>query len=253
MDSSIPFSRALRAFYDQAGIGVKSFTCPHQEFCTSAASPRPLSHGMEAHVGSKYGVSPRVVVVSLDSGGDSNDLRERREIIEGLVFQELNPHMKGTTELLEIILSYALPDDANPYEYFAMTNAAKCSGSDDSSDKVPWDLYKKCQHYSFRELEILEPDLIITQGNYAFSTLGTTQEFPLERVRAACNKMDISSFVQDWLIALTNEYLRVLIVKEVGPVTVLRTPHPSARDGRWQLFIRIAIRPLSELIKSLKA
>jgi len=41
-------------------------------------------------------------------------------------------------------------------------------------------------------------------------------------------------------------------LKGVGLVTVLRTPHPSARGGQWQLFMRTAIQPLSELIKSVR-
>ena len=245
------WTEKLRTFYDENGISVEGFCCRYQQDCLAAASPRPLHHGAEAHVGSQYGQGMRVVVVSLDTGHGSADLAARRKRIEGLGTNGLNPHMQGTTVLMSRLLADVVPAGVTPHPYYSMINAAKCSGADDSRGKVPTALYNNCRFFAVAEVALLEPQLIVTQGNDAAGALGPPNPLPEQMLQASAEELGATGESVDWFVSLGREYLGQISLSGNPPVLTLGAPHPAARDGRWQLFQRIALDPLAGMISTM--
>jgi hypothetical protein len=155
--TSAVFSSRLAEFYHQNHIAVGAFfRCANLPTCSVAVSDRGMKHGAEAHVGTKYGQPPRVVVVSLDAGGEAKTLGERCMDVERLTKKDdCNPHMRGTWRVLEALL--ALGDDVSPFPFCAITNSAKCTASDGKRDMASRVLFNNCRSLAIAELEILSP------------------------------------------------------------------------------------------------
>ena len=240
----------LQSFYDEKGLLVSAFHCQHANACAKAAGCS-LSQGAEAHVGARYGKDLRLVVVSLDTGGANDSMDRRRHEIEGLHPNgATNPHMKGTTQLLEVIYG---TESGNLYELYAMTNAAKCSRGDAGRKKVSRVLYQNCSEYVVPELTCLDPQMIVTQGNEAWWALGAEPDL------SAAHQSDLddwiadqtaSAVIRDWLRSLAKEYLSTTSVAD-SDVLTLKTIHPSAQAGQWQRFRRTALQPVVAMAKHL--
>lgn len=245
----------LRAFYDQAKIAATAgFECANKVNCEKAATGvgRNLTHGAEAHVGTRYGEKTRIVVVSLDAAGGTFDLAGRQTDIEqvaGRDRRDINPHMRGTIDLLRVLLGQS--KDLSPLPFYAMTNAAKCTANDGSHDMVPAKLFEHCRSFALEELRILEPEIIVTQGTQARAVLEkeTTQVGPTWTSAVLSPLREVSE-VSQWLQSLADEYLRIWRTDRFAAV-VLMTPHPSARGGQWQRFARTCLDPLSWLATEL--
>lgn len=247
----MPYADALRKFYDCEGIAVDAFRCPHAHECAEAAHGRPLHRGAEAHVGSRYGEAVRIVIVSLDTGHEPTGLRRRRETIESLGRKGLNPHMRGTTDLVLQLLENQIPEASSPHPYYSMINAAKCSGADGRRNMVPARLYENCLPFALREIALLEPHFLVTQGKRAASVLGALGSIDGGDVEAAARALGTDGEATDWLISLALEYLRRVDLPNGDQLPVLRTPHPAARDGSWQRFKRISLRPVAAMLNVL--
>lgn len=226
----------LNDLYGQEGIAVSDFHCPHVGECAAAAAPRPLTHGAEAHVGSRYGEATRLVVLSLDTGGGSHTIEDRTAIIESLAdpAAKPNPHMKGTLAVADAILRPEIGDRPSVH-FFAMTNAAKCSASDSRADSVPRALYRNCRGFAEAELVALEPEVIVAQGARARPVLQTKRGVPKAWLDEVLKPMPTSPPIGDWLVGLSGRFLRLATIGG-GEVLLIQTPHPSDRGGRWKLF-----------------
>ena len=190
----------------------------------------------------------RVVVVSMDTGHESADLTDRRKRIEGLGTEGLNPHMQGTTVLMSRLLADIVPVGASPHPYYSMINAAKCSGSDDSVSHVPAALYNNCRIFVGPEVSLLEPQLIVTQGNLAAKALGRPTPLPEQMLQASAEGLGATGKSVDWFVSLGREYLGQVSLSGNSGILTLATPHPSARQGRWQQFQRTELDPLVGMI-----
>lgn len=233
---------ALRAFYLGARIAVRAFACPNVDRCIQAAAPRKLTHGAEAHVGSRYGDRERLVVVSLDAGGESKDLETSRTRFE-TIGDSPNLHMKGTIQMLG-----ALFNEDDPLPFFAMINATKCSAVG-SRDKVPDQLYWKCRRHALEELRILMPDLVWTQGTMAREVLPSPVSLPADDLaRMVGDLPEREPPVASWLRDLAGQYLRVCTQPEGQTFLAVLTPHPAARMGQWQMFLP-SMKPLVWLVR----
>ena len=248
----------LQAFYAANGLLVRDFHCQHAKACAVAAECA-LNRGSEAHVGTRYGEDLRVVVVSLDTGGTSDPMDRRRSEIECLYCPDcdtshMNPHMRGTTELLKVIYGIESDTDGgNLLELYAMTNAAKCSRRDPSSAKVSSKLYKNCSDYVPPELTCLAPELIVTQGKEAREALDAGQGLSDVHQNILDNWVagwSAHPVVRDWLQSLAKEYLMTVYVPD-NDVPTLKTIHPSVPTGEWQRFVRTALRPVVAMAKHL--
>ncbi len=245
----------LKSFYANNGLLTQQFQCQHKSACREAAKCE-LWRGAEAHVGSRYGECLRVVVVSLDTGGYTPPMEERRSRIEEDIPPggHPNPHMRGTTELLKAIYSIEAENDGrNLYELYAMTNAAKCSRKDENSSRqVPWDLFQNCSGYVEPELACLDPQLIVTQGTNARLWPGAQGELSDAHRSALAGWIadhSAQQVVQDWLWWLQKEYLGTASVSD-RDVPVLKSVHPSAW-GQWHRFARTSLQPVVAMAKHL--
>ena len=240
----------LKKFYRRESIAVDAFDCPNKHKCKEAASPRLLYHGAEAHVGSKYGEVLRIVVIALDTGHRPENLEQRRVTIESQWGGGLNKHMQGTTEITQELLKGRIADGTSPHPYYAMINAAKCSGADGKRDMVPDELYAHCRPFALKEIELLNPQLLVTQGKKAAAVLSAPQ-IPIEELITIVGGITEDREIQQWLISFGRQYLRAYSLEEDNYVPVLEVPHPSSRNGSWTLFKNIALAPVLSLIKGL--
>ena len=250
---------SLRTLYDCRKIGVCkkkiTFDCEHFACCKAAAAKdkdkpgRSLVKGAEAHVGEKYGDPIRLVVISLDTGGNKKDkygeaLLERREAIKKRADKKKNPHMRGTIRTLQHL--YGCRPESDLLKRFAMTNSAKCSGKDKSTTSVPDELYKKCKEHGLAELKELNPQLIVTQGVKATYLLDC-RDIDDEEIReyVPCSIWD-DLYLRSWIYKQLKKYLKYWNNGK-GKVPVLQTIHPSAPGGQWQLF-EMTVLPIAAYV-----
>ena len=248
-------SARLAAFYRSKGIAVCGFCCKYAEACSAAARNSELCRGSEAHVGSNYGQSRRVVVVSLDTGGMSDGLAKRRKRVEETA--PGNQHMHGTLQLLRAVYgdeAFAGKEENHLFTLFAMTNAAKCSGGVFGGGQVGWELFHCCREYVMPELKCLDPELIVTQGVRAFAAIGDPGKglalSEAHRVVVEQHTAELPTEVRGWIKAVAEEYFRTVAVGGKD-VPAMKTVHPSARGGQWQYFTRIALAPVAWLARCL--
>ena len=204
MTNEAPLIQALTLHYDKVGILSTNFRCRRLAECLKCQGCcRPLNLTGEtatdlleiqntftaaksSYVGKHYGDGVlRLLFVSLDPGAaiyersNSNvsfvsaisrtpaGVQDR----EATTDEDLkkSPHWKYTHVLANEILNLALPpsklQDATPH--FAHANAAKCTVNSAGKAEAPGQLFKNCKEYLSGEIEILAPDIIITQGKWA--------------------------------------------------------------------------------------
>ena len=183
-------------------------------------------------------------------------MEERRVFIED-VLQNRRPvgsHMRGTLELLQALLR-----GEETYEkelsYFAMINAAKCSGAGKSTRMVPRRLYDRCRKYALGELRILDPEIVVTQGDLAQSVLKrgggehSLVSIASDKLTELMGSLGSSLKDSDALRIIADKHLRLFSFASSlsDPVIVLQTPHPSARGGKWQEFGLLSLPLLSTM------
>ena len=223
----------LRTLYDREKIGVlksnPSFCCPYFECCEEAArvEGRELCKGAEAHVGDKYGDPIRLVFVSLDTGGGKKefgeDLFERQKTIQAVTYKCANRHMKGTIETLRYL--YGRCDiDSDLLKRFAMTNSSKCAGKDNNPKSVPDKLYQTCMPYGQAELNLLNPQLIVTQGKNARNMLNCSEIDEEEIQKNIPSLMWVGMDVRSWICTRIKKYLKYWKMDDAKLSLVLQCP-----------------------------
>ena len=251
----------LRILYDNRKIGVSEnsppFSCCHLKSCRAAAKNRDLCLGAEAHVGEKYGDPIRLVVVSMDTGGGAEiekgeHLLQRRINVQGVTYEEAkrekNWHMMGTIKTLRHLYGYGQKSDSDLLQRFAMINSAKCSGKDDDKSSMPWKLYKNCWDHGHVELKKLDPELIVAQGAYARNLLNPQEIDEGEIRRHIPNLTWGDADVGAWICTQIREYLKYWKNGNRN-VLMIQAPHPAARGGQWQLFVRIMLPTIAHVIR----
>ena len=168
-----------------------SFGCPKKDDCREACrnAYKPLSDDSkflfsprteEATVSQYYSEKkykghriPRIMVVSLSA---SEPMEKKPEQAEGKSFA-LNPHWRGTTttirSLLDPFVDLAPAGDWGAEstkiigELFVHVRTAKCFSNVGGPGQEPSLLYENCGEYLSKEVSILKPDVVVTQGNHA--------------------------------------------------------------------------------------
>ena len=178
----------LRRYYRDNGILSTSFTCPHKEQCRGG-SPKftgPKSAFVSTGYENRSSNLPRLLFLSLDSGdGDEDDrkrlpetLRKQEEIERDVLVLPKHKHWYRTHELAWYIFRRFNPDirleDAK--RHFAHANSAKCCMNKPGRKQADRILFKNCKKYLEGELEILCPDVIVTQGAEAKKAVGSFYE-----------------------------------------------------------------------------
>jgi uracil-DNA glycosylase len=165
----------------------------------------------------------------MDRGQGSEDIWRRTQSIEALGSTGLNDHMRGTLGLLRALLRIEVPQ---VWRHFAMTNTAKCCYSGPGMDSVKPALYRNRARYAVDELDILRPDLVVTQGDNArLFTAGRKQVLPGDLAEEALNRADCNTTEARSLL-----HRRVKILSLDRTYTILlESVHPSARH-HWYRF-----------------
>ena len=167
----------LTYYYRSNGISAVDFNCPHLTSC-STNFPLTFTTAKESFVSSGY-VShklPRIVFISLDSGSAESDptlktlesVRHCVEEGENVLGLHKNKHWYRTHELAYTLLKN-FKDDLRLEEakhYFAHINSAKCCENKVGREQASQILFDNCRRFIPGELEILDPDIIITQGRW---------------------------------------------------------------------------------------
>jgi hypothetical protein len=166
----------LERYYKQNGILATSFSCKHKAECSSNCAT--FTGPKSAYVSSGYelGMLPRLLFLSLDSGsGEKNDedrlpsaVRKQEEERDVLALAK-HKHWFRTHELAWYIFKTLNPtlrvEEAK--KHFAHANSAKCCMNKLQREKADNVLFKNCQRYLKGELAILDPAILVTQGNEA--------------------------------------------------------------------------------------
>lgn len=170
---------ALTTYYREQGILSTHFTCPHKAACkgdcTTFTGPRSafVSTGYERHD------LPRLLFLSLDTGDGIDDPQhglpemarkweDNRGIDRSPPYHK-NKHWYRTHELAWYILKRFDPElkivDVN--RHFAHANAAKCCMNKPNQRQADPRLFINCREYLRGELDLLAPDILVTQGDWA--------------------------------------------------------------------------------------
>lgn len=170
-----------------------SFICDHFVQCRESRSGFPFHEGQMSHVGKHYdlevaGCPMRIVLVGQEYGKTQEcvSLSKRSERISlsaEVGFQGRNPHMRGTSSILRLLLGRELGGDregerlldGHIFDGFALINYLLCTtlkvsrskkqdirgaGQGNSSQIMR----RNCGRHFRNSLEILEPTVIVAQG-----------------------------------------------------------------------------------------
>jgi hypothetical protein len=220
-----------RNYYRKSRISPEHFTCGHKKEC-QADCPK-FTGPKEPHIGSKYelGHYPRILFLSLDPGLEQNGSYKRtapevRKWAEACIVEKCpkGSHWYVTHEMaIELLKAYKPGLSLNNVApYFAHSNAAKCCQNKVHRKQADAKLFRNCSDYIGGELEILQPNVLVTQGMKAF-----------EAAKHAIGDETISSLSPlTWPAAKKGTYG----VLEIGGRKVLwfATLHPKARKGMFQ-------------------
>lgn len=209
------------------------FICRHHQDCRASASPF-FYEGQMSHVGKHYDLSAggrdlRIVVIGQEYGQTAVkvDLEARTAMFDksaGKGFRGRNPHMRGTTSILRLMLGRRLGTDddgerlfgkgtAHIFDGFALVNALLCSavgkppeGTRAGKGASSRLMRKNCARHFRRTMEILEPTVIVAEGQGVRSWIGgplglgakpaSTYDGPArpEIARIAGERVDILTF-----------------------------------------------------------
>lgn len=171
----------LEQYYTDQEISANDFNCKHYEVCKGKC--KTFSKAKEAMVGSEYEkhTLPRILFISLDPGCSSRYAEKRTtefQRMSEIVEKESDlggggKHWKETCLLAHRILQRYKRDlkITDIQAYFAHTNSAKCCENNDGNGQAHHRLFENCREYLRSEIEILNPDVIITQGDQSWNAV----------------------------------------------------------------------------------
>ena len=233
----------LKSYLDSQGIAASNFNCKHYEECKG--NNDKFTEAKEAYIGTEYEKNrlPRVLFVSLDSG--SSDAEPEKRTMEAMRDWEQTecepltietPHWYETHELAWRLLRKYDPSlqlkDICPY--FAHTNSAKCCQNKDGRAQADNRLFENCREYLPKEIEILDPDIIVTQGEKARWVI----EWGIYKNDSECHKMaePLEVRTEGCPESRIRGYSANLISVGEKKVIWLSTYHPAARPFNLYQF-----------------
>jgi uracil-DNA glycosylase len=202
------------------------FVCSHLSECRGSRAHHAFYDGQLSHVGRHFdlevgGCPTRIVIVGQEYGtGETRcDLARRSSMIAAsakATFRGRNPHMKGTALTLRLLLGREPGTDADGerlldghvFDGFALVNFLLCSalkqergefdggaGKGDSSRIMR----RNCGRHFLRTLEILEPTVVVVQGQGVRRWLANALQLPsvgpvVEKAYIGGRTVDILTF-----------------------------------------------------------
>ena len=185
----------LEAYYRDAGILATAFRCTSKHECSNDCPDFTGPKSAFVSTGYEQRSLPRLLFLSLDSGsGAKNDpnrlpraVRKQEEEERYVPGLPKHKHWYRTHELAWYVLREFKPNlrIEEAKSYFAHANSAKCCMNKPQRKKANAVLFRNCQRYILKEFKILDPEIIVTQGNEAklaiqmlsSKIIGTLDEF----------------------------------------------------------------------------
>ena len=199
----------LDQYYECVGISHVAFCCEKQEACRKACLEawnkkeefvfEPRAEGVtvsqEYHDGKYHGKRiPRIVVLSLSKRQPSEAESKGSPV-------GLNKHWPETLAMVRSLLYPFIACEKFPKpglnkenqkeieKLFVHVRTAKCCSNAKETEQEPSEVYANCSGYLGKELSILKPDVIVTQGNdahwgatrHAFNAIEQVKGLDLER------------------------------------------------------------------------
>lgn len=174
---------SLEDFYRRSGILASDFRCAHADACRAGCDNFTAAKSSFVSSGYESGELPRLLFLSLDAGDAYKDESKRtplgvRELEEDRQLSTLRKgkHWYLTHELAWYILREFKEDlqIETAKGYFAHANSAKCSMGKSQNAMADYRLYENCREYLKPELDILRPDIVVTQGDRAKTSFLST-------------------------------------------------------------------------------
>jgi len=185
-------------YYEKCGISALGFKCKHFKECRSECEDKSkFTKAREPYIGKYYGKKgiPKLLFLSLDSGDEKMNpklktiqaLREGnlnlkpKEIPKGrhwykthqfawVFFDELNRLSKSRWDVGNTNRKLFFEPATEIYKimpYFAHTNSAKCCMNNAHAKQANKTLFVNCRGYIPEEIKIFNPNILVTQGNFA--------------------------------------------------------------------------------------
>lgn len=176
--------RKLKELYQAEECSYKG--CRKHDFC---AADGPITGPKEPFIGSDFDENgrPRVVILSLDPGSievndngsprvDKCSIDRTEEVLWDFATKKRH-HWWSTLQIVFSILGdkpLAEADDtevAAAVNWMAHLNSARCSQNRKYNEQATPVLFKNCKEFVIKELEILQPQVLITQGELAWKVV----------------------------------------------------------------------------------
>ncbi len=169
------------------------FCCGHKKACRSSAerSGKKFAAGQLSYVGDGYaaeidGIPMRILVVPMQVGKkrDRISMKERREQVLDRIpnpGKDGNKHMPGVIQVLQVLMGLdpygdveKIDDGRHVFKAFAMANSVLCSRFHPETRRgAPTAaMLRNCQSHLRQTVTLLEPTIIVTQGNVPKKALG---------------------------------------------------------------------------------
>ena len=203
---------------------------------------------VQPHIGEKYDClvkdnKPfRLLVIGLEALSENDFSLERRSaqiLAEATYPKKTNPHMKGTTLLLQYIihdlLGYTLTDEEyigeknlynHIFNYFALSNwhITGCFKEGTNKQKRPAQMNKIAVQNFLKEVEILNPSIVILQS-IKIDFQHYTKTFENRWIGSLVDRQPISTNVSDYIIYIPSK-------RNKYKFPVIRFYHPSNHQGK---------------------
>ncbi|NQU05443.1 MAG: hypothetical protein HQ568_05060 [Calditrichaeota bacterium] len=224
--------KQLKKYYEDNGISAINFNCKHEEICRGSCAD--FTTAKEAFVGSEYekGSIPRLLFLSLDSGGGCKDPQNRtiEKVSEIKPGRDVSKFHKGrhwykTHELaLKLLEQFSenLSID-NIADYFAHTNSAKCCMNKERRKMANERLFSNCREYLSGEIAIFQPDILVTQGKMAQVAIEKSYTGKIEDTESSLDVNDLCKF-------------KVVEISDRHNALWIPTDHPSYFKRFWKQY-----------------
>ena len=184
-EASERYRQRLEEYCSKHVLGPNSgFCCEHGEACRSSVGGKRNSFaaGQLSYVGDGYAVEidgrpMRILIVPIQVGRDQViDMGTRREQIRACIDpSRQNQHMRAVVEVLQVLFGLEpggivkqIDSNSHVLEAYAMANSVLCSNLSGSPTDA---MLKNCREHLRQTIELLEPTIIVTQGNVPRDTL----------------------------------------------------------------------------------